>query len=94
MFLEKRRVDRRQTPRKRAAVKVYLSWPGQPPCRCWATDLSMTGAFVKVGAVRIPEDRVIKLVFVLTVGSVIKIHRRSATVVHRSEKGLGMMFQG
>jgi hypothetical protein len=54
----------------------------------------MTGAFVKVGAVRIPEDRVIKLVFVLTVGSVIKIHRRSATVVHRSEKGLGMMFQG
>lgn len=87
------KTDRRQNPRKRTAVKVYLSWPGQESHCCWAVDVSMNGAFIKVGSLRIPEDEIVKLAFVLPIDSLIKIHRQSATVVHRCDKGLGLMFQ-
>lgn len=88
-----RRIDRRQNTRKRIAIKAYLSWSGQQPYRCWATDLSMNGAFIKVGSLRIPEGKIVKVVFVLAADSLIKMHYQSATVVHRSEQGLGLMFQ-
>ena len=87
------RIDRRRNSRKRSEAKVYLSWSGQEPYRCQVRDLSVTGAFVEVGPLRIPEDKNIKLVFVLTFGSLVKTYRLSAVVVHRSEIGLGLMFQ-
>jgi hypothetical protein len=86
-------MERRRNPRKRTEAKVYLSWSGQGPCRCQVTDLSVTGAFIKVGSLRIPEDKIIKLVFVLTLDSLVKMHYLSAIVVHRSEMGLGLMFR-
>lgn len=88
-----KKVDRRQNPRKSIAVKVYLSWPGQRPCRCWVADLSMSGALIKAGSLRIPENEIVKLIFVLPGDPLIKIYRQSATVVHRSDKGLGLMFK-
>jgi hypothetical protein len=88
-----REMERRRNPRRRTEAKVYLSWPGQAPCRCQVTDLSVTGAFVEVGSLRIPENKVIKLVFVLTFGPLVKMHYLSAIVVHRSEMGLGLKFQ-
>ncbi|ADE13647.1 type IV pilus assembly PilZ [Nitrosococcus halophilus Nc 4] len=91
-FLSKK-IERRRNPRKRAGVRVYLSWPGQQPQRCQVINLSVTGAFVEVGPLRIPEDRIIKLVFVLSADSLIKMHHLSATVVHRSQEGIGLMFQ-
>ncbi|QBQ53439.1 PilZ domain-containing protein [Nitrosococcus wardiae] len=91
-FLSKR-IERRRNPRKQAAVRVYLSWSGQQPCRCRVTNLSVTGAFVEVGPLRIPEDGIIKLVFVLPAESLIKTHHLSAIVVHRSQEGIGLMFR-
>ncbi|EDZ66173.1 Type IV pilus assembly protein PilZ [Nitrosococcus oceani AFC27] len=91
-FLSKK-MERRQNSRRQSAVKVYLSWPGQESQCCRVKNLSATGAFIEVGALRIPEDRIIKLAFVLPINSLIKIHRLSAIVVHRSHQGLGLMFQ-
>ena len=87
-------IERRQDPRKRSTACVHLSWDGQRPCRGRATDLSTTGAFVDVGPVRIPEGVIVELAFVLNLNSLIKIYRRSALVVRRSDSGLGLMFLG
>lgn len=88
-----KKMERRQNLRKQSVVKVYLSWSGQELQCCRVKNLSATGAFIDVGPLRIPEDRIIKLVFVLPIESLIKIHRLSAIVVHRSQQGLGLMFQ-
>jgi hypothetical protein len=87
-------MERRGTARKQAKVQVYVFCPGQGTRRCKTANISGNGVYVHTDSVMCPKGIALELVFVIRRGTLIKIHRRWATVVHVSKSGAGMRFYG
>jgi hypothetical protein len=52
------------------------------------------GVFLELKAMGLPAGAVVNLVFAVTLGNTIRLHRRRAVVTHISERGAGLMMQG
>ena len=87
-------MERRLLARNKVSTIVYLSVPGGRFHRCRARNLSAMGVFLELKAMGLPAGTVVNLVFAVTLGSTIRLHRRRAIVTHINERGAGLMMQG
>lgn len=86
-------MERRLNERKKIAAIVYLCVAGQRFQRCRACDLSAGGVYIELQPLALRRGRKVQLVFVLTVGATIKLHRLQAVVARVSKRGAGMLLQ-
>lgn len=89
---EELNVERRLTTRHRARTSVYVLLPGQHRL-CRARNLSATGVFVETGNMGLRKGQTVELAFAISLGTVTKLHRRTAVVAHVSRGGTGLMMQ-
>jgi hypothetical protein len=87
-------MERRLLARNKVSTIVYLSVPGGRFHRCRAKNLSAMGVFLEIRAMGLPAGTVVNLVFAVTLGSTIRLHRRRAIVTHVNDLGAGLMMQG
>lgn len=87
-------MERRLLERNKVSTTVYLSVPGGRLHRCRARNLSAMGVFLEIKSLGLPAGTVVNLVFAVSLGSTIRLHRRKAVVTHVSEGGAGLMMQG
>jgi hypothetical protein len=87
-------MERRLLARNKVSTVVYLSIPGGRAHRCRAKNLSAMGVFLELRALGLPAGTVVNLVFAVTLGNTIRLHRRRAIVTHTNDRGAGLMMQG
>jgi hypothetical protein len=87
-------MERRLLERSKVSTTVYLSVPGGPVNRCRARNLSAMGVFLEIKSLGLPAGTVVNLVFAVSLGDLIRLHRRRAVVAHVSKSGAGLMMQG
>jgi hypothetical protein len=87
-------VERRLTTRHRARTTVYVLLPGSRRRLCRARNLSATGVFVETADLGLRRGQTVDLAFAISLGTVTKIHRRTAVVAHISRGGTGLMMEG
>jgi len=87
-------MERRLLARNKVSTVVYLSVPGGRFHRCRARNLSAMGVFLELKSMGLPAGTVVNLVFAVTLGNTIRLHRRRAIVTHINERGAGLMMQG
>lgn len=87
-------MERRLTTRHRARTTVYVLLPGNRQRLCRAQNLSASGVFVETGNLGLRRGQTVELAFAINLGSVTKIHRRTAVVAHISRGGTGLMMEG
>ena len=75
-------IERRLHTRHRARTKVYIRCDGKPAKMCQALNLSASGVAVKTEAMALPLGAIVDLSFAIELGTVVKIHKRCARVVH------------
>jgi len=51
------------------------------------------GVYLEIKSLGLPPGTVVNLVFAVTVGGVVRLHRRRAIVAHVNERGAGLMMQ-
>jgi hypothetical protein len=85
-------VERRLHTRHRARTSVYVTVPGGRKKLCRAVNLSATGVFVQTTDLGLRKGQQVELSFAINLGSVTKIHRRTAIVAHVSRGGTGLMM--
>jgi len=61
---------------------------------CRAKNLSASGVFVETGNMGLRRGQTVELAFAISLGTVTKIHRRTAVVAHISRGGTGLMMEG
>ena len=86
-------MERRLTTRHRARTTVYVLLPGRNRRLCRARNLSATGVFVETGDMGLRKGQTVDLAFAISLGTVTKLHRRTAVVAHVSRGGTGLMMQ-
>ena len=86
-------MERRLHTRHRARTTVYITVPGQPRRQCKAINLSATGVFIQTSNLGLRKGQSVQLAFAINLGSVTKVHRRSAVVAHVSRGGTGLMME-
>jgi len=87
-------MERRLLERSKVSTTVYLASPGSRLKRCRARNLSAMGVFLQIRSLGLPAGTVVSLVFAVTLGEVVRLHRRKAVVAHVSTEGAGLMMQG
>ncbi|MCC7464213.1 MAG: PilZ domain-containing protein [Gammaproteobacteria bacterium] len=85
-------MERRLHTRHRARTSVYVIMPGGKRYLCRAVNLSATGVFVRTDVLGLRKGQQVELAFAIDLGSVTKIHRRTAVVAHISGGGTGLMM--
>ena len=86
--------EQRRQPRHRVNTVVFVRPAGgEEPTRCRALNLSTDGVFIETHALRVLPNTQVELVFVINLGSVIKLHRRQAWAVHLTGDGTGFRLQ-
>lgn len=85
-------VERRLHTRHRARTAVYVTIPGGRKKLCRAVNLSATGVFIQTADLGLRKGQQVELSFAINLGSVTKIHRRTAIVAHVSQGGTGLMM--
>jgi hypothetical protein len=85
-------VERRLHTRHRARTSVYITIPGGRKKLCRAVNLSATGVFIQTTDLGLRKGQQVELSFAINLGSVTKIHRRTAIVAHVSRGGTGLMM--
>ena len=86
------RMERRLHTRHRARTTVYILLPGGMRRLCKAVNLSATGVFVRTAGLGLRKGQQVNLAFAIDLGSVTKLHRRTAIVAHVSGGGTGLMM--
>ena len=86
-------MERRLHTRHRARTTVYITVPGQPRRQCKAVNLSATGVFIQTTNLGLRKGQSVELAFAINLGTVTKVHRRSAVVAHVSRGGTGLMME-
>lgn len=86
-------MERRLHTRHRARTTVYITVPGQPRRQCKAVNLSATGVFIQTSNLGLRKGQSVELAFAINLGTVTKVHRRSAVVAHVSRGGTGLMME-
>ncbi|MFT3907232.1 MAG: PilZ domain-containing protein [Steroidobacteraceae bacterium] len=84
--------ERRLHTRHRARTTVYIMMAdGKRRC-CRAVNLSANGVFVRTAGLGLRKGQQVELAFAIDLGTITKIHRRTAVVAHVSGGGTGLMM--
>lgn len=86
-------MERRLHTRHRARTTVYVQIPGRRGKLCRARNLSANGVFVETENLGLRKGSVVELAFAINLGSVTKIHRRTAVVAHVTLGGTGLKME-
>lgn len=86
-------MERRLHTRHRARTIVYITVPGGRRKICKAVNLSATGVFVETTNLGLRKGQHVELAFAIHLGTITKVHRRTAVVAHVSRGGTGMMME-
>ncbi len=86
-------VERRLHTRHRARTIVFVSIPGGCRKLCKAVNLSATGVFLETTDLGLRKGQQVVLSFAINLGTVTKLHRRTAVVAHVSRGGTGLMME-
>jgi len=86
-------VERRLHTRHRARTTVYITVPGGHRKLCKAVNLSATGVFIETTNLGLRKGQTVVLSFAINLGTVTKLHRRTAVVAHVSRGGTGLMME-
>jgi hypothetical protein len=86
-------MERRLNTRHRARTTVYVIVPGRAGKLCKAHNLSANGAFIETQGLRLTRGTVVELAFAINLGTVTKLHRRTAVVAHVSREGTGLRME-
>lgn len=60
---------------------------------CRAINLSATGVFIETSNLGLRKGQHVELAFAINLGTVTKLHRRTAVVAHVSRGGTGLMME-
>lgn len=71
---------------------MYITVPGGKKRICKAINLSATGVFIETSNLGLRKGQQVDLAFAINLGTVTKLHRRTATVAHVSRGGTGLMM--
>ena len=85
-------VERRLHTRHRARTTVYITVPSGRKKLCRAVNLSATGVFIQTTNLGLRKGQQVELSFAINLGTVTKIHRRTAIVANVSRGGTGLMM--
>ncbi len=85
-------MERRLHTRHRARTTVYIVLPGGIRRVCRAVNLSANGVFIRTSTLGLRKGQQVELAFAIDLGTVTKLHRRSAVVAHISGGGTGLMM--
>jgi hypothetical protein len=85
-------VERRLHTRHRARTTVYITTPTGRKKLCRAINLSATGVFVETTNLGLRKGQQVELAFAINLGSMTKLHRRTAMIAHVSRGGTGLMM--
>ena len=84
-------MERRLHTRHRARTVVYILLPsGRRVCN--AVNLSATGVFLRTSGLGLRKGQRVDLAFAINLGTVTKVHRRTAIVAHVSGGGTGLLM--
>ena len=86
-------MERRLHTRHRARTTVYITVPGSQRRLCRAVNLSATGVFIQTSNLGLRKGQQVQLAFAINLGTVTKVHRRTAVVAHVSRGGTGLMME-
>jgi hypothetical protein len=86
-------VERRLHTRHRARTTVYITVAGGCRKLCKAVNLSATGVFIETTNLGLRKGQTVVLSFAINLGTVTKLHRRTAVVAHVSRGGTGLMME-
>ena len=87
-------MERRLHTRHRARTSVYLSLGSSGSRRlCKAVNLSATGVFIETSNLGLRKGQHVELAFAINLGTVTKLHRRTAVVAHISSGGTGLLME-
>ena len=87
-------MERRLHTRHRARTIVYITVPGGGRRKlCKAVNLSATGVFIETTNLGLRKGQQVVLSFAISLGTVTKLHRRTAVVAHVSRGGTGLMME-
>ena len=86
-------MERRLHTRHRARTTVYIQIPGRSGKLCRARNLSANGVFVETENLGLQKGSVVELAFAINLGSITKLHRRTAVVAHVSRGGTGLRME-
>lgn len=86
-------VERRLHTRHRARTIVYIILPDGRRQLCKAANLSATGVFIRTSGMGLRKGQKVQLAFAINLGSITKLHRRTAVVAHVSGGGTGLMME-
>jgi hypothetical protein len=86
-------VERRLHTRHGAKTTVYIVTPGRRGRLCKARNLSANGVFIETENLGLRKGQHVELAFAINLGSITKIHRRTAVVAHVSRGGTGLMME-
>jgi hypothetical protein len=85
-------MERRILPRNRVSTTVYLSVRNGHQYRCKANNLSAMGVFLEIKSLGLPAGSVVNLIFAVSLGKIVRLHRKKAVVAHVSDGGAGLMI--
>jgi len=86
-------VERRLHTRHRARTTVYIMLPDGGRRLCKAVNLSATGVFLRTAGLGLRAGQRVDLAFAINLGTIVKLHRRTAIVAHVSGGGTGLMME-
>ena len=86
-------VERRLHTRHRARTIVYIIMPDGRRSLCKAVNLSATGVFIRTSGLGLRKGQKVELAFAINLGTITKLHRRTAVVAHVSGGGTGLMME-
>ncbi len=86
-------MERRLHTRHRARTIVFVSIPSGGRKLCKAINLSATGVFIETTDLGLRKGQQVVLSFAINLGTVTKLHRRTAVVAHVSRGGTGLMME-
>jgi hypothetical protein len=72
---------------------VYVITPDGRRALCKAVNLSATGVFIRTSGLGLRKGQKVQLAFAINLGSITKLHRRTAVVAHVSGGGTGLMME-
>ena len=86
-------VERRLHTRHRARTTVYITVPQGRRRLCKAVNLSATGVFIETTNLGLRKGEQVVLSFAIDLGTITKVHRRTAVVAHVSRGGTGLLME-
>jgi PilZ domain len=91
-MIQERIQERRQFSRSQAILPVYMAKHGQRSQRYQSHDLSVRGTFLRIRPLGMSVGEQVQLVFVVSLGRVIKLYRLAARVTRIANDGVGLQF--